>query len=184
MTAPIQRYTPGRHPFPPGPLTPPPADGIVAGRMLDRFYHYTFLDGRLVGTEHPDLPGRPVQIAERLVRELGVRTRITLTPLCRQFGIPGLAEHHVPMGDRPTRADVARAVELVRTSLAGGGAVWVHCQHGIDRTGCVIGSYLAAAGRPPEAVVAELFGRFPERRRHPRMVELWRPYADMIRSFA
>lgn len=152
--------------------------------MLDRFYHYTFLDGRLVGSEHPDLPGRPVQIAEHLVREFGVRTRVVLTPAFHPFGIANLAEHHVPMGDNLARSDVARAVDLVRTALAAGGAAWVHCQHGVDRTGCVIGSYLASAGHPPEAVIAELFRRFPERRRNPRMVELWRPYADMIRSFA
>ncbi|HSI32931.1 MAG TPA: tyrosine-protein phosphatase [Tepidisphaeraceae bacterium] len=150
--------------------------------MLDRLFHYWFLDGRLIGSENPDLPGGAGRIAEHLVRERGVRTMLTLTPTSRALGVDGLRQLHLPIDGEPTRAEVGRAVGLVAEGLERGG-VWVHCQQGVDRTGVVIGSYLASIGHPPERVIGELAERFPERRRAARMVALWEPYRRMIRSF-
>jgi len=147
------------------------------------FYHYSFLNGCLIGSEHPASLGWPKQVVEHFVAARGVRALITLTEEFQSYGVPGLQQHHVPIAGTPTRQEVEPAVALIREHLSRDERVWVHCQHGIDRTGCVIGCYLASAGQPPERVVTELFERFPERRRHPLYVELWRPYAELIRSF-
>lgn len=151
--------------------------------MLERLYHYDFLDGRLIGSENPDLPGRARQIAERLARERGVRLVISLTPMRPSLAVDGLRHVHLPMPGVPHRDDVVRAVALIAEGLESG-AVWVHCQQGIDRTGCVLGSYLASTGWGCDRVVEELFSRFPAARRQPVMRELWKPYVELIRSFA
>jgi len=155
----------------------------VVWNVVDRFYHYDFLDGRLMGSEHPCSLGRPKQLIEHFLRTQGVRALITLTTDFIDYGVPELRQYHVPIANMPSRGQVRQAVTLIHQRLAQNEGVWVHCQQGIDRTGCVIGCYLTATGSDPGRVIAELLQKFPERRRTPRMVELWQPYADMIRSF-
>lgn len=154
------------------------ADGIPA-----RFFHYSFLDGVLIGSEHPANLGKASRIIAPFVA-IGVRTILTLTPGFQDFHEAAIQQFHVPIQDMPSPSQIAEAIEIIDVSCAAGQRVWVHCQHGIDRTGCVIGSYLASIGEPADRVIVELYARFPERRRHPRMIELWKPYEAMIRSFA
>ena len=108
---------------------------------------------------------------------------LTLTPGFEIYDIPGLTQHHIPMGDLPTRAEVKQAIDIIAAHLAQSDRVWVHCQKGLDRTGCVIGAYLVSSGIAPDRAVALLLERFPPVRRHPRMIQLWRPFEQLIRSF-
>lgn len=149
----------------------------------DRFYHYSFLNGTLIGSEHPDSARRPRAVVEHFIRERGVRTLLTLRPACRSLETAELRHCRLPMKGMPTRREAEAAVAVIRDNLPRG-AVWVHCQQGIDRTGCVIGCYRVSAGEGAEAVIEDLYRVFPERRRQPRAMELWEPYAEMIRSFA
>lgn len=153
--------------------------------MIDGFFHYSFLEGRLIGSEHPDARGRA---PERILSMLPDPPAATLLTLTRQnvpdFRIVGLMQRHLPMGDTPTRDQIAEAVEIVRSRLSAGERVWVHCQRGIDRTASVIGSYLVCTGAKPDEVIRQLFDRFPRSFQSPRMRELWEPNEEMIRSFA
>lgn len=151
--------------------------------ISSRFFHYSFLDGALIGSEHPANLGKAARIIEPFIAA-GVHAILTLTPGFQDFHTPALQQFHVPIRDMPAREQIVEAVTIVQQQLTRGRSMWVHCQHGIDRTGCVIGSYLASIGQPPDGVIRELYGKFPERRRHPRMIELWKPYEAMIRSFA
>jgi len=152
--------------------------------MIGRFYHYTFLDGLLIGSEHPSSLGRPTEVVQHFVTAVGVRALLTLTSDFQDFGIERLTQHHVPMADVPTRAQVELTTDLVGEHLARGEPVWNHCQRGIDRTGTAIGAYLVTTGHRADRVIQELIARFPARRRTPQMLELWQPYADLIRSFS
>jgi protein-tyrosine phosphatase len=151
--------------------------------ISSRFFHYSFLDGTLIGSEHPANLGKPQRMIEPFIAA-GVRAILTLTPAFQDFHTPSLKQFHVPIRDMPAREQIVEAVATVREQLAQGRSIWVHCQHGIDRTGCVIGSYLASIGQPPDDVIRELYAKFPERRQQRQMIELWKPYEAMIRSFA
>jgi hypothetical protein len=152
--------------------------------MSQDFFYYTFLDGRLIGSEHPAATGEPSQVIRRMMAQCRASVLITLTPLFRDYKVAGLLQHHLPLSEIPSREQVVDAVKLVRQQLNEGQVVWVHCQQGIDRTGCVIGAYLVAAGQAPTSVLAELFQRFPSARRQTRMAELWAPFRELVCSFA
>jgi hypothetical protein len=109
---------------------------------------------------------------------------LTLTLQCRDWQVPGLVQHHVPMAGYPTRAEVEAAHRILGAHLARGEVVWVHCQAGIDRTGTVIGAWFAAQGHPPGEVCERLIGNFPAYRRRPAFVDLWAPCRDRIHEFA
>ena len=152
--------------------------------MSSDFFHNTFLDGRLIGSEAPGALGSPELRVRSMMAGRTPLTLLTLTPRTRAYALAGLTQFHVPLEGLPTRDQVAEAVQIVRERLALGDCVWVHCQHGWDRTGVVIGGYLVQSGEEADQVIAMLMDRFPPARRHPRMRELWRPYEELIRSFA
>lgn len=67
----------------------------------------------------------------------------------------GLNYYHVPLPglSRPPREQVAEVLRLIATSPS---PVFVHCQHGVDRTGTIIASYrITHDGVTPEAALAE-----------------------------
>ena len=94
--------------------------------MLDGFFHYSFVDGRLMGSEHPDARGNA---RERILSVLPAPRTAALLTLTRQplpnYNIVGLTQHHLPMGDVPTRPQIAEAVKLVESHLVEGDRVWV-----------------------------------------------------------
>lgn len=151
--------------------------------MPDGFFHYSFLDGRLIGSEYPGAVGPALVQITRMMAGRGSTALLTLTPRFARYPVPGLVQYHLPLPSPPSHSQVADAVEVVRGHLAAGDRVWVHCQHGLDRTGCVIGAYLCQSGVGADEVIAMLLARFPPRRRHPRMLEFWRPFEELIRSF-
>ena len=147
----------------------------------NRFFSYELLEGRLIGSEHPAACGTPsVRIAQRVNETTAL---LTLTRQFTRYEVPGLVQHHVPMGDVPERWQVAEAVGLVESHLNRGERAWVHCQKGLDRTGCVIGAVLVRTGLHPDKAIAMLLEHFPSQRRTPHMLALWRPFADLIRTF-
>jgi hypothetical protein len=152
--------------------------------MWHKLLHYELMDGRLIGSEYPGAVGGPDRVVQELMAD-GQRTAmITLTPAFRQYRCPRLTQIHCPLANLPDRSRIEAVVAMVHQHLARGDRVWVHCQRGIDRTGCVIGSYLVCAGRSPDEVIELLVRQFPAAWQSPRMLQLWRPSADLIRSFA
>ena len=145
------------------------------------FFHYKLLDGKLIGSEHPLT--QPRRLIESFIQDNQIAAGITLTT--RPWRPPtALAEHfHLPCENVPPREVIERAMAIIGERVARGEAVWVHCQQGIDRTGCVIGCYLASGGMPVDEVIDELLARFPSRRRERRILELWKPYGEMIEQF-
>ena len=152
--------------------------------MLNGFFHYTFLDGRLIGSEHPTARGSAQQRVSEMISGGGTAAMLTLAGGFHQYHLSDLIQYHLPMPEIPTRDQVAHAVGVVRKHLYSGDRVWVHCKQGLDRTGAVIGGYLCQSGLEPDQVIAMLLKRFPSRRRHPAMLELWQPFEQLIRSFA
>lgn len=59
----------------------------------------------------------------------------------------------VPDGMPPTAEQVARLVEFVDACLRGEGAVAVHCEAGLGRTGVMLGAYLVAKGESASAAI-------------------------------
>jgi atypical dual specificity phosphatase len=154
------------------------------------------LDGALIGSEHPENLERDMSgklevtriIAERLASQ-GFRTVINLTERPWTYGVAALAVQQLPMSDRhieqTTRATLDSAVRLIEQGISAGHGVWVHCQGGIDRTGCVIACYLTSRGLTAEAAIDAIKERWPERRRARSIShELWEPVADRIRAYA
>jgi hypothetical protein len=148
------------------------------------FYHFSFLDGRLIGSEHPAALGHSRQIVEYFAQRRGVRVLITLTTDFERFGIPELRQYHVPITAIPSHEQVEQAVAVIGQHLAIAEPVWVNCQQGLDRTGCIIGCYLTTLGQSADTVIEAVHSKFPPRRLHPRFVQLWQPYADVIRAFS
>lgn len=67
----------------------------------------------------------------------------------------GMNYYHVPLPglSRPTREQVAEVLRLIAISPP---PVFVHCQHGVDRTGTIIASYrITHDGWTPEAALTE-----------------------------
>ena len=101
---------------------------------------------------HPVSPGiyrgaAPSPAGLRRLRALGVRTvidlRIAPKTVRKEKALAesaGLKWINLPMsGDPPTQAQVDTLLSALKT--APGEPVFVHCQHGADRTGCMLGIY-------------------------------------------
>lgn len=157
---------------------------MVQTMLLNRFFYYTLGDGTLVGCEHPAVLGRPEEVLKALAEKYEVQAMITLTSRFTDFGVARVRQWHVPMAGLPTGAEIELALALIDTCRQSGAVVCVHCQRGLDRTGCVLGCYLVRQGADPETVIEELLSRFPPGCRGPRFRELWQPSAEIIRGIA
>lgn len=151
--------------------------------MLDLFY-YSFLDKKLVGSEDPGLYGNPYALVEELCEQYDIRHMITLTPEFSEYNIIGLSQYHVPIYQIPSRQDMRQLFEIIDSSLQKNDAVLIHCRAGIDRTGCVIGAYLAQKGHDTEQIIDELLSKFKNRFNNPNLNDLWKDKADFIRSYS
>ena len=151
--------------------------------MID-FFYYSFLDGMIIGSEDPSVFGNGCDTAKELCCRYSIKHMVTLTPEYEDFEIKGLKRYHIPMYDIPSRQDMQQLLKIMDNALSRNEAIWVHCKQGIDRTGCVIGAYLAHKGLNPEEVIEELLAKFKKRLSHPRIETLWKDKIDFIRSYA
>lgn len=148
------------------------------------FFHYSFLNNTLIGSEDPGVFGSSLKTATQFCMAFNIRYMISLTPEYENFCIEGLQRHHVPIEEMPSPSDMTKIFNIIEAGLSAHSSVWLHCQRGIDRTGCVIGSYLVSKGHDPEEVISELFLRFKKRINHPSLATLWHDKMEFIRTHA
>ncbi len=113
------------------------------------------------GQQHGDLPnfhavhpylyrgGEPTKAGLRKLKEMGIATIIDLRGSPeqvyneeREAKTIGMKTINLPMSSQaPTKQQVETFISQVESAAKGqnGGAVFVHCAHGSDRTGCMIG---------------------------------------------
>lgn len=135
----------------------PPVTEAVDAEMPWLWWART--DGaRLAGMSAPP-PGFPFAILE----ELGLDTIVSLvgpatydpSPLASHaFTLRDLVGGAAPEDSAAEEAEVRRAVAAIRSLLADGRNVAVHCRAGIGRTGLVIGAVLVSEGHDPATVTA------------------------------
>lgn len=60
---------------------------------------------------------------------------------------------HLPMNSHvpPTQAELRTFLKAIEDTRLAGGKTYVHCKHGIDRTGVLVAAYEVANGKSPEA---------------------------------
>ena len=150
----------------------------------ERFFHYVFLAGGLIGSENPALFGNPKPVAEAFCNQYRIRSIVTLTQEHDAYDISGVARRHLPLPERFSREDLNQAFPIIDEALARRTPIWVYCQRGMDRTGCLIGGYLVARGYNAEVVIHELLRIFSRRVASPDLARLWSDKIDLIRSYA
>lgn len=150
----------------------------------EEIFHYAFLAGQLIGSENPALLGDPKPVAEAFCQRYGIRCMVTLTEQYDAYDVPGVARHHFPLSECISTEDLSRVFPIIGGALARKVPIWVHCQRGMDRTGCVIGGYLVARGHNAEMVINELLGNFARQVTSPSLARLWRDKIALIRSYA
>ena len=147
------------------------------------FYYHEYLGGRIIGSENPLATGKMGLLAHKC-REWSITDLLTL----RITGLPQLDlpvhVHHVPVAGVPEHRHIETTNRIIGESLAQGGRIWIYCDRGIDRTGCVIGCYLARTGCHPDDVVDLLVEHAATRINHPRLRELLLPSYRPIFHFA
>jgi hypothetical protein len=106
----------------------------------------------------------PVEAAEHLARELGVRHVVDLRVEDRDDEV-ALRRHGIELLHLPTRDVCAvslpmleEGVRWVSERLERGGKVYVHCEHGIGRSALLAVCVLSAAGDPPLQALARAKG--------------------------
>lgn len=75
----------------------------------------------------------------------------------------GLSLLRFPIDDMsvpPSATDFATFLEDIRTRLAAGEGVYLHCLAGVGRTGLALACLLVLAGEPPAGAVAAVRGRY------------------------
>ena len=144
------------------------------------FHLHSHLDSRFLGSEAPRSRAQVAEIIERY----GITAMITLTEKFRDYRLPDVEQHHVPIAGCPTLEDVVQVVGIVEETLAQGGAAWVSCSQGSDRTGVMIAAVLVRHGTDVEDALVEVDATFPVHRRQPEYVALWEPYRRVTREYA
>jgi hypothetical protein len=126
---------------------------------------YWVIPGRLLAGEYPggaDFTDSRARLAR--VRDAGIDYFVDLTeegelppyrhllPFHIKYLRCAIADHDVP-------GDVVRVQKLLadmRTALAAGRCIYVHCRAGIGRTGLIMGCYLAEEGGDGKAAIKRL----------------------------
>jgi hypothetical protein len=121
-----------------------------------------------VHTVTPGILVRGGQPNERGFRSLhddyGVRTVVNLNDLTEkseQRIVESLRMRYLALPSNAFRPDPEKILQFVKTvrDASGGGAVYVHCQHGMDRTGFAVAAYrILVDGWTADRAMAELRG--------------------------
>lgn len=138
----------------------------------------------LIGSEDPGNFGNAFDMVKELCNHHNIKHMITLTPEYADYDVPGLSQYHMPMYDIPSRQDIAQLFDIIDGAIVKEEAVWAHCKQGIDRTGCVIGSYLVQKGHDPDKVVEVLVSKFRKRLLHADVEKLWQDKIRFIKSYS
>jgi len=137
----------------------------------------------LIGSESPCIFGNAHKLVTYFSKYYNIKHIINLTSQCEEYHIDGLKEYHVPVYDLPFEKDMKQLFNIIEKGLSRKEPVWIHCERGIDRTGCVIGSYLVYKGYNPEEVIEELLDKFKNRIQYPYFYKLWEDKIAFIHSF-
>ncbi|HKZ04189.1 MAG TPA: protein-tyrosine phosphatase family protein [Methylomirabilota bacterium] len=132
-----------------------------------------FLHPRLAGPGRlfaGSCPAAPYPAAAIALREAGVATVACLLErsalpagLADAYAGNGLTLLRFPIDDMsvpPNAADFATFLEEIRTRLAAGEGVYLHCLAGVGRTGLALACLLVLAGEPAAAAVAAVRGYY------------------------
>jgi tyrosine-protein phosphatase SIW14 len=130
--------------------------------------------------------GQPSRDGWLYLKSLGVKTVVKLN--CPDEGIDdhpdfNIIDCHMPPKDfwqafgKPDPADVARAVAALRDSPKG--PFYVHCLHGQDRTGLVVGEFrVLNDGWTTDQAYAEMM----QHGFHPELIDLLRTWEEFVAS--
>lgn len=149
---------------------------------MHEFFHYHFLDGRLIGSENPGVFGDPTRCAAEICGKYSIKHIVTLTDSQDPYTIKGVARYHIPLGDNISNWKINPIFSIIDRALANNEAVWIHCERGIDRTGSVIGRYLVSHGNNADDVIGRLLNNFAKQVNHPRLRNLWQDKIEFIRA--
>lgn len=123
------------------------------------------LDGRLGGMARPGRTRLLEEDLAELARE-GVTAIVSLVEKLDgldAYRAAGFRAYHIPVFDfgAPTLEQIEACCALIDDELARGGAVALHCQMGIGRTGTMLVAYLIHQGSSFEEALAEVRRRRP-----------------------
>lgn len=150
---------------------------------ISDLFHYKFLDGKLIGSENPNVFGEPVSIVKEMCRRYGIRHLVTLSSEYDEFEVSRLQRYHIPVEKLPTPRQMITLFSIIDKALDNNEPIWMHCQGGIDRTGSVIGAYLVSKGHDSKQIIKQLQQKFSARLRNYPLDEIWSDYSDFIMSY-
>lgn len=154
--------------------------------MLSDFFHYSLLDGILIGSESPMNHGKPIEVTGEVISRFSIKTVFVL-----EERLPGIFDHdvevrHYPLSSKrpPTFDEVNPLANEVLSQHQRKKSCWIFCNRGCDRTGCVLASSLALFWNDPEKAKKAVYEKLPTVRQSEEMRSLWRPYAEIVREIS
>ena len=147
------------------------------------FFHYSFENKLLVGCETPWKKTETEACLSLLKKEYGLRHLLTLTTKFVPYISKEITRHHIPIQMIPNKEQADKAIVIIENALSKKQAIAIHCSHGIDRTGCIIGCYLVKQGRDPDEVIDQLIFNVSRKRPRSNLKEILKPSYELLYEF-